>query len=131
MRKLERIAQLDSEVGQLKEENAQLVREGDTLRGELSRDDPPTSIVGSGPGQVACVSESEINCTAVSLLQSWRANDQTINSQVLADRLRLSVTVNTAGLPDGGVRLQDTLRRHLESGECRLRTENPDSTVKI
>ena len=50
MRKLERIAQLDSEVGQLKEENAQLVREGDTLRGELSRDDPPSSIVGGGPG---------------------------------------------------------------------------------
>ena len=35
MRKLERIAQLDSEVGQLKEQNLQLVKEGDCLRGEL------------------------------------------------------------------------------------------------
>ena len=35
MRKLERIAQLDSEVGQLKEQNMQLVKEGDCLRGEL------------------------------------------------------------------------------------------------
>ena len=35
MRKLERIAQLDSEVGQLKEQNMQLVKEGDSLRGEL------------------------------------------------------------------------------------------------
>ena len=35
MRKLERIAQLDSEVGQLKEKNMQLVKEGDCLRGEL------------------------------------------------------------------------------------------------
>ena len=35
MRKLERIAQLDSEVGQLKEQNMQLAKEGDCLRGEL------------------------------------------------------------------------------------------------
>ena len=35
MRKLERIAHLDSEVGQLKEQNMQLVKEGDSLRGEL------------------------------------------------------------------------------------------------
>jgi len=37
MRKLERIAQLDSEVGQLKEQNMQLVKEGDCLRGELKQ----------------------------------------------------------------------------------------------
>merc|ERR1719411_1428322 len=36
MRKLERIAQLDSEVGQLKEQNMQLAKEGDCLRGELN-----------------------------------------------------------------------------------------------
>ena len=35
MRKLEKIAQLDTEVGQLKEQNLQLAKEGDCLRGEL------------------------------------------------------------------------------------------------
>jgi len=64
MRKLERIAQLDSEVGQLKEQNLQLVKEGDCLRGELKN-------------------------------------------------------------------LKDILKKHMESGECRLSdvaTNNPDST---
>ena len=35
MRKMERISQLDAEVGQLKEQNLQLVKEGESLRGEL------------------------------------------------------------------------------------------------
>eukprot|EP00092_Neocalanus_flemingeri_P005867 GFUD01006315.1.p1 GENE.GFUD01006315.1~~GFUD01006315.1.p1 ORF type:complete len:204 (-),score=64.74 GFUD01006315.1:90-701(-) len=35
MRKMERISQLDTEVGQLKEQNLQLAKEGDSLRGEL------------------------------------------------------------------------------------------------
>ena len=35
MRKMERISQLGAEVGQLKEQNLQLVREGDSLRGEV------------------------------------------------------------------------------------------------
>ena len=32
---MEKISQLDAEVGQLKEQNLQLVMEGDSLRGEL------------------------------------------------------------------------------------------------
>ena len=32
MRKMEKISQLDAEVGQLKEQNSELVKEGDSLR---------------------------------------------------------------------------------------------------
>ena len=35
MRKMEKISQLDAEVGRLKEQNLQLVKEGDSLRGEV------------------------------------------------------------------------------------------------